>query len=97
MRNRLLTPPEVTETSRLAALKQHPSWADLRHYYENIRDQKALLVGRSVIRTFEPIDQRKADYEHGFWDGVFTLLDTPEKAEKRLEDTLRDVNGKGTS
>ena len=97
MRSRLLPPPEVTETSRLAAIKLHPAWEDLRHYYERLRDEKALLVGRSVIRSWDPIDQRKADYEHGFWDGVFSLLDTPDRAEKRLEDTLRSANGRETT
>jgi hypothetical protein len=67
----------------LAAIKQHPAWPVLRQRWDELRDRKALVIGRSLMGGDE-IDQRKVDYDRGFWNGVKAVLDAPESAEQTL-------------
>jgi hypothetical protein len=48
-----------------------------------LRDKKALVIGRSLMGGDE-IDQRRVDYERGYWMGVMDVLNAPESAEKAL-------------
>jgi hypothetical protein len=67
----------------LAAIKQHPAWPVLRDRWVALRDKKALVIGRSLMGGDE-IDQRRVDYERGYWMGVMDVLNAPESAEKAL-------------
>jgi hypothetical protein len=79
------------EKHQLATITQHPAWPVLRRRWDELKSKKALVIGRSVMAGDE-IDQRKVDYERGYWDGVNAVLATPGSAEQAL---LREHRDKG--
>ena len=81
---------EITRKADLAAIKEHPSWADLREFYKDRREKDAAAMGRALLAG-TPLDQRAVDMKRGFWAGVKAVLDTPEAAEKALEAELQRV------
>jgi exonuclease VII small subunit len=46
------------------------------------------LLSTSILRG-QAIDQRKLDYERGFWDGAKHVVTRPENAEAELESSLK--------
>jgi hypothetical protein len=76
------------KTARMASLKEHPGWADLRAHFANRRRvwterlQKDLMEGRAL-------DQRDIDRHAGFWKGAEFILEHPDMTEKKLETTLK--------
>jgi hypothetical protein len=47
------------------------------------KSQSAWLA--TLLMTGEPVDQRKIDYERGYWFAVRQLVGGPEKALKAME------------
>lgn len=58
-------------------------WAKLK---ESFAQQRAKYFGRLATHLMQGrvIDQRKLDYNRGFFDGVQQLLEQPEKADAHL-------------
>ncbi|HET6315975.1 MAG TPA: hypothetical protein VFG86_05935 [Chloroflexota bacterium] len=79
----------MTRGGALAALSQHPSWAQLED--EVGRKQQKIerhFIARAM-RMNEPIDQREADYLRGFIHGMRWLVAVPTHAESSLERFLK--------
>lgn len=72
---------EPDRSHRVAALKQHPAWEDLKAEWAEVKEDRTFGLGRKFL-TGTPLDQRSIDMERGFWRGVAAVLDTPERAEQ---------------
>lgn len=71
----------------LARLARHPDWALLTELFTKKKDREIEMMSRLLLAG-GTIDQRRLDYERGFWDGVEAILKRPENAEKRFQAAL---------
>jgi hypothetical protein len=72
-------------TVQLSNLKKQPEWKTLREIMEGKRERYFAQLARELVHGRGEIDQRKLDFQRGFWAGVFYLLANPEAAEREFE------------
>ena len=91
---RLTTEELQDRTERLAeiyaplhALSETDGWRILRETFGKQRDQYYEQLSRNLMKGAE-IDQRKLDYNRGFFDSIEDLLEAPENAEAILRKAL---------
>jgi len=71
--------------AKLGELKRHPSWAVLKEILEAKKERRFAHFARELMAGREPVDQRKLDFERGFWAGITYILANPEHAEREFE------------
>jgi hypothetical protein len=75
------------EKVTLGLLEQHPGWLLLIREWEARREKERILFEAVILAggpAAHPVDQRKVDYERGYWAGVRDCIDTPTRAKKWL-------------
>lgn len=73
--------------AKLRELKVAEGWSTLIEVFTAAKEQYYAAVTQQLMRGRE-INQRKLDYNRGFFDGVTKLLEQPETAESVLEKAL---------
>lgn len=52
------------------------------------RDRVVSALARGILSGV-PVDQRKLDYERGFWDGAASVLNRPDNAQAEFDKALK--------
>ena len=81
------------QARELTKLKEQPGWATLREILEERRQAVSRSLGHGLVTggiDAAPVDQRKIDYQRGFFAGAQWILDNPEHAEKILAAALEE-------
>lgn len=71
----------------LKALAETDGWRILKQVFDRQRERYYDQLSRSLMAGAE-IDQRKLDFNRGFFESVEDLLEAPENAEKTLKKAL---------
>jgi hypothetical protein len=64
-----------------ATVKTHPAWPHMLEHYRELRQRYSEALGAKLMAG-DQIDQREIDFRRGYWAGVFSVLTSPEAAEK---------------
>lgn len=68
----------------LAKLTTHPGFKVLRDALQARREAEFLRLGKTMLLTSEPANQRNLDYLRGYWQAIDDFASTPDKALEKL-------------
>lgn len=72
----------------LGPLAQDERFLRLKEVVTKKRDKTVEAVARAILAGV-PFDQRRIDYERGYWDGAMHVLNRPENAVNEFEKALK--------
>jgi len=75
----------------LEKLKEHPSWEILQSEFAKLESSYTQSLARQLVTggiSAKPVDQRKVDYQRGFFAAVRAILMAPDNAKAALEKAL---------
>jgi hypothetical protein len=79
---------KAANAQEIAKLKDSGSFQYLKLVVEKKRDLVAGTLVRALLAGTE-INQRRLDYERGYWDGAMHIVNRPENAEAELVKALK--------
>lgn len=78
---------QAQRATKLHRLTEYPEWAELVKTMEERREVHALQLAKRMMRG-SLIPQEEMLRHTGYWEGVFAVLKTPGRVEKRLKEML---------
>jgi hypothetical protein len=83
-----LSQVEVGDLADIAQLTSLHGWTVLQQHYRMLADRQKQDWGEALYRG-DPPEEAEAAFRAGFWEGALAVLDTPSRAEDRLERELK--------
>ena len=74
-----------TEPHLVVALERNRGWLALLHHIKKRRDGKERVLLHAIMSP-APVDQRKVDYERGYFDALDWMTGLPERMKARLRE-----------
>lgn len=75
-----------TEPHLVVALERNRGWLALQYHIAQRRQGRERVLVHAILRSQEPVDQRRVDYERGYMDALAWMTGLPEKMKARLRE-----------
>lgn len=75
-----------TDPQLLVVLERNRGWLALVAQLDGRREKRERALFAEFIKRGEPLDQRKLDYERGYFDALDWVTHLPERMRKKLRE-----------
>lgn len=75
-----------TEPELVVALERNRGWLSLVGHIRKKQAGKERVLVHAILKSKEPVDQRKIDYDRGYMDALDWMVGLPERMKAKLKE-----------